>query len=502
MKLLEQSGDLVPPDPAKLIESLRGFGYSLQSALADLVDNSLTAGAKTVKVDVELMGAQPHLCVIDDGVGMDEARLVEAMRMGTIGPLTVRSAEDLGRFGLGLKSASLSQGRVLTVATCQGRKSPVFVRCWDLGHVARTGQWELLRTPGNVASSFVDQISEGGTAVVIEDLDRSILSSLTERRLADHFGAALQKVRDHLAMTFHRFVEEDGLTLCLGTSKLAAWDPFMREVSMPQPEESFGAQKSAVTVRPFLLPHHSKTHAESWERAAGPRGWNQHQGFWVYRCRRLIVPGSWLGLGFAKTDQTKLARVQVDLPNGVDMAWQLNVMKSRVAVPPPLRDDFRRIAQDVTGAAKQVYGYRGERAAPKPESPRQAIWRRRSSTASVSYSVDRAHPLVSAVLNGGFADRATIEKTLRVIERSLPIAAILQESVKSLDGAVVERDQQELNDLAELFTVTCRHFVRTGLAPEVAKERVLAVPPFCDVKEELLTAINANNEKPRRKPEL
>ena len=144
-------GEEVAPKPADLVESLRDFGYTLPSALADLVDNSLTAGAKEIDVCLEAAGRDSYVAVVDDGCGMDQETLVEAMRMGTKGPLATRSANDLGRFGLGMKTASLSQGTRLTVAT----KAPgtrTLVRRWDLAHIRTSGRWELLTDPTAIAA--------------------------------------------------------------------------------------------------------------------------------------------------------------------------------------------------------------------------------------------------------------------------------------------------------------------------------------------------------------
>lgn len=489
------AAESVPPNPARLIESIRGFGYSLPSALADLIDNSLSAGSRTIAVEAELLEGRPHIAVIDDGSGMDEQTLVEAMRMGTISPLASRRPSDLGRFGLGLKSASLSQGRVLTVITRAAGSSNAVVRRWDLDHVATTGRWELLRTPGPAAMAYLPALEMAGvrgTTVVIEDLDRAELSGLGERARARQSGVVLGTIRSHLSITFHRFIAEDGVTIRLGGAAIPAWDPFLIGRSTAEPSETFGSGKAAVVVQPFLLPHHSKIDQDVFERAAGPRGWAQHQGFYVYRCRRLIVPGSWLGLGLPQAEQTRLARIRVDLTNSADSAWQLNVMKSQVSVPPPLRDDFRRIAEDAANSARRVFGYRGERAAPSPEAVRQAVWRRRVSRHGVGYTVDRAHPLVAAMLNGGRAEPQTVEKALRIIERSIPVAAILQESAKSLDAGAMEWADADLKDLSELAAFAIGHFVRAGLSPNAASEKVLSAPPFCEVRHRLGAASTAD----------
>lgn len=481
----DMSGEIVPPNPSRLIESIRGFGYSLPWALADLIDNSLTAAATNVAVEIDLLAEVPHVAVIDDGCGMSKADLVEAMRMGAMCERASVPGVDLGRFGLGLKSASLSQGKSLTVISRTATCATPSIRRWSLDHVAQTGTWELLTTPGTMAAAYLTRFADTGchgTAVIIEDLDRLGLSEAAADSQARHSGVLLERVRQHLEMTFHRFITDRGIVLRLGTSTLSPWDPFLRQHSDLQPIERFQSGDAAVIVQPFLLPHHSRVDADVYERAAGPNGWLRHQGFYIYRCGRLIVPGSWLGLGFRQTDQTRLARIRVDLPNTIDDMWQLNVMKSRVTVPPAMRDDFRRIADDLCRSARRVYGYRGERSAPAPESPRRSVWRRRAVRGSVAYSVDRTHPVVAAILSSQHSDPRIVEQALRVIERAIPVAAILQESQASLDGAAADINDDDVQVLSELADFSIQHYVRCGLSRTEARERVLSSSPFCDYR--------------------
>jgi hypothetical protein len=248
------AGEEVAPVPGDLIESLRDFGYTLPSALADLVDNSLTAGATAVTISIDANGPRSHLAVVDNGSGMNQTTLVEAMRMGTRGPLPVRRDSDLGRFGLGLKTASLSQGKCLTVIS-KAAPGRVLVRRWDIAHVQRTGRWALLTEPSGVAAPFVSVIDRviSGTAVVVEDLDRATYLRVAAGDVATHFGRTLEAVKRHLAMVFHRFIEE-GLTITLGTTPLEAWDPFLRRQSTKLATESLTLRDQSLEVIPYVLP--------------------------------------------------------------------------------------------------------------------------------------------------------------------------------------------------------------------------------------------------------
>ena len=487
--------EVVAPDPASLIESIRGFGYSLETAIADLVDNSIAAKADKISVEIELESHPPHIAVTDNGRGMDKSTLIEAMRMGTTGPLTHRSKSDLGRFGLGLKTAAFSQGRILTVISRSTGPDGLVTRCWDLDHVKATGEWRLKSAPGSAASKYASRLetSDGpGTVVVIEELDRVSMSEVPTARRGVHVNTALQKLATHLGVVFHRFMQEDGITLKLGQSAIQPWDPFVRGFSTPVSPvpEKLHVKDDFVYVSASVLPHPTKVDTAVYEKAEGPLGWNRHQGFFVYRCRRLVVAGGWLGLGFRQEPQTKLARIQVDLPNTLDESWQLNVMKSSVVVPPSLRDSLKRIAQDVRRQALRVYGLRGERAAPSETSSIQSVWRRRETSNGISFVVDRSHPVIEALVASSGGNRTMLRGVLKLIEHSIPIAAILQQPSKSLDTTQALELPDNFKDIVDLAYLAINSLVDSGMAPNDARNRVLRCPPFVDVQVPLTEALD------------
>jgi hypothetical protein len=487
----------VAPNAGHLIESLRDFGYTLQSALADLIDNSLTAEAGHIEVVVHADRAASHIAVIDDGTGMTQSALVDAMRMGGVGPVAARADQDLGRFGLGLKTASLSQGRCLTVISRRSRRQKPVVRRWDIPYIQLTGKWQLLDDPTPVGVGYLERLesSQSGTIVLIEKLDRPTFLRAGEN-LDEHLGRTLEIVRHHLSMVFHRFIE-DGVVIKLGATKLQPWDLFLKAISAQLPSERLSVQKQRLLVTPYVLPHHTRLTDEQHETAAGPNGWNEHQGFYVYRCRRLIVPGTWLNLGLRKEEHFKLARIQLDLPNSMDSDWHLNVMKSHVAAPAYLREDFKRIAKDVRHQAAAVYRYRGEKQVSTGITPERFLWRRESKRSGVRYLIDRTHPVVRALLHGGCEHEKILERTLQLIERTLPVASMLQEPAKTLDGAVGAEVPENIADYAAMVTHAEQFLIRAGVPPIDARAKVLAVEPFVRLRE----AIDAyfSQSKPRAK---
>ncbi len=485
-------GEDVPPDPASLAESLRDFGYTLPTAMADLLDNSLTAGATAIDIQMESAGSMSHIAVIDNGKGMTAEELKQAMRMGTGGPLTARGAGDLGRFGLGLKTASLSQGRCVTVITKVKGDAGVIIRRWDLDHIATSG-WKLIMEPGEAAAGYVGAVESlsHGTAVVIENLDRSGFQLGDPAEAMSHLGRALEAVRSHLSMVFHRFIE-DGTSIRVGQTKLRSWNPFLEQVSTRLSAETLRLNGLDIRVTPYVLPHHSRLTDDEHDHAAGPSGWNSHQGFFIYRCHRLIVPGTWLNLNLKKEDHVKLARIQVDLPNGLDAEWHLNVMKSHVAAPPVLRDDFRRIAREVRHHAAEVYRFRGERQAPTNAPPQRFVWKREETKTGVKYRVDRSHPVIRAMLHAGCDHDTVLARVIELVEETIPVATMLQERSRAIDGSATP-PTVSVESLIELVAVAEQFLIRAGRSPAVARETVLSAEPFVRYREPLQRALQHNN---------
>jgi hypothetical protein len=477
----------VAPNAGNLIESLRDFGYTLQSALADLIDNSLTADATNIDVTVHAGKDDSHIAVVDNGNGMDQKTLIEAMRMGGAGPQNNRAERDLGRFGLGMKTASLSQGRCVTVITRSSRRQEPIVRRWDIPYIQGTGKWQLLEDVTPVGEQFLKRIESvaSGTAVVIEKLDRpSFLRA--KANLDEHLGRTLEAIRHHLSMVFHRFIEE-GIIIKLGATKLQPWDPFLKAISTQLPSESLHDRKCILRVTPYVLPHHTKLTDEQHDAAAGPNGWNDHQGFYIYRCRRLIVPGNWLNLNLRKEEHFKLARIQVDLPNSMDSDWHLNVMKSHVAAPAYFREDFKRIAKEVRRQAADVYRFRGEKQVSPDATPERFVWRRDSTRAGVRYRVDRTHPLIRALLHSGCEHEKLLDRAIQLIERTIPIASMLQEPAKSLDGVVGAETADDIAAYASMVVHAEQFLIRAGAAPAEARSQVLSAEPFNRFRELLLS---------------
>ncbi len=192
----------IPPRASALIESLRDVGYSLQTAVADVIDNSLTAEAECIELLCNTDSENPEMGILDDGRGMSEEELLEAMRPGTKSPLEARASSDLGRFGLGLKTASFSQCRRLTVVTRKDGLAACAV--WDLDTVAEEDDW-LAEFPEDLSIvPWVERLADTGTLVVWQKLDRLLEDS--SRAGQQDMMRQIDEAASHIGFVFHRFL--------------------------------------------------------------------------------------------------------------------------------------------------------------------------------------------------------------------------------------------------------------------------------------------------------
>jgi hypothetical protein len=460
--------DEVAPDASAMIESMRAYGYTLPSAVADLIDNSIAAGAATVWLQFQWAGSDSWITVVDNGSGMTEAELRDAMRLGSRSPLQMRAKTDLGRFGLGLKTASLSQCRRLTVSSrTQGGDA---IRRWDLEYLSQNSVqgWQLLKSayPDSAIRAAVPADLGHGTVVLWEVLDRIVgTADKDDRRMHRHFQELIADVEAHLSMVFHRYLEgaRPRLRIMINDKRIAAWDPFLENhlatTSTPQEEIAIPGVAEFVTFRGYILPHKDRLGDRGHQAASGPAGWNAQQGFYLYRNDRLIIAGSWLGLGGArpwtKEEHYKLARIRLDIPNSMDHLWQLDVKKSSAQPPPRIRDRLTALAHSVRGRARDVYAHRGKHG---PRSQKQEFarpWKIVRQDGSVVYRIDREHPLVQAVLSVASGQlKGEVEAMLRIIEETVPVEQIWLDAADGVDQrarSFQDMTSPQLRHLVEIY---------------------------------------------------
>ena len=483
--------DIVAPKASSLIEALRAVGYTVQTAVADLIDNSITAGADSVWLNFHWAGQQSCISISDNGSGMDESELVDAMRAGNRSPLETRSPNDLGRFGLGLKTASFSQARILTVAAKKSGGA-IATRRWDLDYVGNTNEWRLLRgaAPDSAQSLFRLTELKCGTVVVWNSLDR-IVGEVTEsdRKGHDRFLQMVDSVASHLGMVFHQYIggSRPQLKIFINGEKdknrVEAWDPFLENhmaTYTPSDAEIIPFPDGDVRAKGFVLPHKDRLTEDEFKKAGGPGGWNSQQGFYVYRNRRLLVAGGWLDLPYTNEEQYKLARIRVEIPNSTDGEWAIDVKKSRARPPSRIRSRLKDLADVVRQKARDVFVHRGRRSAGNPSEPLRRVWVDVSRDGKLAYKVDRKHPLVAMVLascDTKNKEKAT-EAMLRLLEATVPTQKIWLDIAekRELPAGPFQLDPpHHVREVVEQLFVALKY---EGVSEQRARQRLASMEPF------------------------
>lgn len=354
----------VAPSARRLTRSLRDIGYSFESAIADLVDNSVAAGSTKVQVEIVFEGKSSYIRIVDDGLGMTEASIDEAMRFGT------RRAYDhgeLGRYGLGLKTATLSQARRLEVVSLTRTSMALVARALDLDYIETTDRWDVLDTSSEPESLELQELlTKGyGTVVTWRNLDRLLPVKSPEGGWARRRIEGLaDKLRAHLSMVFHRFLEGVNgkkVSIVVNGVSLTPWDPFARNESATSNygtdefEIEHNNKSGTVRLHRYLLPTREEfSSRDGFEAASGPEKWNKQQGIYVYRADRLVQWGGWAGIRTID-EHTKMARCALDFGTDLDEAFNINVAKMRVTLPSQLRKMLSRPVNELCIEADAAY---------------------------------------------------------------------------------------------------------------------------------------------------
>lgn len=483
----------LPPNAPVLMEATRAIGYSLETAIADLLDNCITAEADTIDIYFSPFESE-YLAIIDNGNGMSKEELIAAMRYGSSNPLIVRRNEDLGRFGLGMKTASLSQCRKLTVIS---KKDKVISAAqWDLDYIFKTGEWSLKLLSNTEIEKFkhFDQINlyKSGTIIYWEELDRLKNGNAN---LESTMGHQMDKVREHLALVFHRYIKGElsilKTDIRINQLSIDPIDPFISSKStIVMDDEIIIIDGEKIIVSSYTLPHISKLNSKEITMLGGKEGLRKQQGFYIYRNKRLIIWGTWFRL-MSKGELSKLARVKVDIPNTLDNLWTLDIKKS-VAIPPEsVRKNLSNIIERIANSSKRTWQFRGKK---ETDETCNKIWNRnKTRDEGIYYGINRDHPMLKKLITKNNNNRNFIESLLLLIEREIPINQIFldltndqkfnnevpsshEEILKLIRNVFNEcENEDEINNLRMLFSSIepyKSNFTLIELVAEEAKKNV------------------------------
>lgn len=411
--------ELAEPNLKNFIKSLRDVGYTLEIAVADIIDNSISANASEIKIYAV---PEPELffCIFDNGNGMSDDELFEAMRLATKNPDTARDKKDLGRFGLGLKTASFSQCKKLTVLS--KKNFQISIKQWDLDYISQANKWELITPDLNLYRNipFFTELSdnESGTLVVWQNIDKY---------KKEAFSYNIEKLRNHLSLVFHRFLEgADSFTrlkISINNNDLKPFDPFnsAHEATYEQSPEVIKFYNSNITITPFILPHHKKLSQEEWERYGTEDGYIKSQGFYLYRANRLLIHGTWWGLHKA-TDAHKLVRIKIDIPNNQDRYWGIDIKKSTANPLPELKHDLKRIIEKVIKDGIKPFYARYRKINDKTIT---RFWTIVPSKEEFYFGINKEHPLYKKLFESLSEENRYLFSTyLKSLEAYLPLDSI------------------------------------------------------------------------------
>lgn len=412
----------LPPFAPILMESTRAIGYSIEAAVADIIDNSITAKATQIAVWV-LPYDDPYVAILDNGIGMNSERLTECMRYGSNNPLDTRDDNDMGRYGLGLKTASLSQCRCLTVVTLY--ESNLFARRWDLDYITETGRWDLIELESHEIDKLplVDELrkQKSGALVIWSHLDKIRAGEIT---LEQALGNRMDEVREHLALVFHRFLSGDSvekISIAINGNAIVPFDPFFSSKStvvMDDEKIDIPGRSDKVFVRPFILPHPSKMTKNEIEKYGGKDGLRKLQGFYIYRNKRLLNWGTWFRL--IKMDEfSKLARVRVDIPNSLDDLWTLDIKKSTAYPPEVVKVRLKQILGTISNSSKKTWTFRKRK---EIDDNISHIWNRMETRDGIRYFINQDHPLME-MINEKIDEpsQTMLKEYIETIQNNLPL---------------------------------------------------------------------------------
>lgn len=432
------------PSPKSHIKTLMRIGYHMSSAIADILDNSITAEAKRIEVIAPPGLETPLVSIFDDGYGMDEIELIENMRIGCKDPSVAREQGDLGRFGSGMKTASFSQARRLTVIT-KKIGCPIAAAVWDIDEIERMDTWclEILDEDEIEAlpSLQINSSSRQGTQLIWEKLTCIQKGSHAPDGNTE-LASRLSELDDYIALHFHRFMEgKNKRRFLINNREIKPINPFMTGADGYQEgrSEKLRCKGGYIVIKTHVLPHFNRMNPDQMRRLGGNSGITQNQGLYIYREDRLINAGGWLGL--AKNSQLgALARVQIDVPTSIDHEWSTDVKKSSLQLPPRIKNELKKFLNDPIKRSKRTYTYRGK------VDVANSYWKiaEDENTGIITYHFDPQNPLLIETLatcDSGITN--AFVSYLKELSQSLPINHIYQkmsESPTDIDQEVIDID--------------------------------------------------------------
>ena len=429
--------------PAKaLMTGLRAIGYSFSSAVADIIDNSISANAKEINVFSDPLSDVPYFCVLDNGCGMSAKELDNAMLPGSDRSQKAECERELGRFGLGLKSASLSQCREFTVASKKFGKIRAMSFDLDIIDVEDRLLLKLLSSEEINALPQIHNLAkyETGTLVIWTKFDK--IEDLA-KNFEDSFRRLVAEAKKHTELVFHRYYKM--VEIYFHGKRIEKRDPFLLDSIGRQQtgrKSEINVNGAIITVIPYTLPFANTLTPDEKALLGNPKSIYDDQGFYLYRNKRLISWGSWMHMGI-RSELNKLARIQVDIPSSLDSVWMLDVKKSSAKIPDKIKDMIKMAVEDSVVRSKRTTKFPGA----KEQSVEFKVWDRiNEHEGKIRYQINRDTPSIVALYGVlGQSEQKLMDIVISQIESYLPKYSIANDSMDALtiinSGSACEDEQ-------------------------------------------------------------
>ena len=410
------------PSPDVLMNSMRSIGYSFKTAVADIIDNSISAHASEIKIYTPI-NDDLFISFFDNGEGMSRDELLNAMKYGS--DRECYGIDDLGRFGLGLKSASLSQCRKLTVASKKDGVISAFR--WDLDSVIETKRWDCLELENDEIKQLpmikVLTEAEKGTLVVWQDFD--IAYKKSNGHVMETLSEEVDEMEKHLSLVFHRFLNRsfNQIKIYINDDRIKGYDPFLEDhpKTDSQKPSIIKCENEDIRIQQFILPHQNDLSNEDVEKLGGIERLRSGQGFYIYRNDRLIIYGTWFRLAssYLNSELYKYGRIKVDIPNTLDDMWDIDIKKQNASIPRQILASLKKAVSNVRVKSKDKSAKRTRLKLEKDDSK---IWNKNLNREEKEvFFINNESQFVRNFIDGfDDSDKTKILRFLDVISASIP----------------------------------------------------------------------------------
>ncbi len=454
----------IPPS-TNIIDVLGSSGYTLETALADIVDNSISAGADSISIsfDVNDLG-NARVIIADNGTGMSLDDLKNAAIIANVSKNAKRDEFDLGRYSLGLKSASMSFCNKLYVISKREGNDPNSI-CIDFAYILRENKWSasVVEKP-----EYENKLKDSGTIVLWEDLKFVDADTFSRKQL----NQKLFSIETHLSHTFSDYIMNKNLKIKMEKDMIEAWDPFMLHLDSVKclDVDPISYKGSKIEIKPYILPVYSSLPAKEQLRMKG-RGMSEQQGFYIYRNGRLINEGGWLNLpGMTVDNKSQYARIRVDIASHLDDDFKVNFMKNSLEIPDRLKSSFLDVAKLARKESLNSYAYKKNPTLKRKRKNKDNIpvWNVHTSDNSISLNINTDHPIIKELTKNMSLKEQ--KKLFSLLSKNLPVARI--------QSGIVKDKEYRNSEMMELIDETYNELKNSGMNDNDIKKKMISIEPF------------------------